>query len=587
MKKAVTIICLVLSVLLLCTACTKNVTFKSYYKGVDYEDPAPTLNKMEELTSLVDLIYAESRGKLLAFQDEENVYFYNADTDAIILNQSKEALLDYALFSVNDHPFILTAVGSETVGYDVEAPAVEAPAEEEMYSLDGYVILDPESFAMVCAELEAAGLPELLEDEEFLLQLMEEGIIMEEPVDIAGEETIGLTVLPEMTIYDASGNVIVTASRAFSHYGDVYDEISVDIDLFEFNNTIYRVADDGKVSTVNDNPFFGGIPDIDYKIGDYYYNTTSCSVSVYDKALNLVLYWETPYDEEEECIIAPLDGKIFIQMLIPVLDSEDEYDLIVDESKHKLNSYIIDAKAGKVKEVDLDYVIVSTDAVYDTEERDSDKANIVMIEDKRLLLAESARKFVSINGSNGNIESVIFSDLYGTATMLVEDRFIYEMYSGDTYLIDGNGKTIGKIDKIRNLSGSNRNENYLLLDGKVYNYNLEMVYDYSEADLDVYGVMGHSVLFQGQGDQIYLYNSNGEIAPLEEGAMVRSFASQYYVLIRDDLLSVYNEDGVELISGIQTTAFREVCRYQDVIFVSVVDESGLRNYKIYADSGKK
>lgn len=555
MKKLTAFIAFVLCVALLCTGCAKEVSFKEYHKDTVYEDYAPLLTEMEELGALSGMTLADSYNEILVLDDiqEETsqVIFYNMDTESVILKQDKGSVWGTKFFTAGDHTFFVVATGKPVNGSTDSPTSTLSLAELEsiVKELEEYGFSQSEIDEVVSyymAEMEAAGL-----------------LTEQEPT--------------KYTVYDANGDV-VKSTHSDQPIGYVYD---AEADLFSFAGVIYRVAEDGSVSEVVTAPFFGDIPSFDYKAGEFYYAIGDTEVTVYDAALNNVLYWEAPRSDIEECIITPLGGNIFVQLMTPLFDHEDKYDFIADETKYDMESYIISAKTGKVSSAELDYIILSAEAAMDADKWDSEYAYIAKIENQRVLDAESALEYVALNAKNGSIKSVIMSDLQGKTTLLAEDRFVYETYNGDKFLMDGEGSIIGKINKIGDLTRKGRTQTYIVLDGKLYDYDLQEVYDFITNDMFVERVMGHSVLFRNTTDhRLYLYTRADENTALPENTELILCNDQFLILRSETEYLVFNEDGKQLGTVSDASDLEIVTRDTEACVFSVRSENSFEYYKL-------
>ena len=528
-------VALVLCMAFLCAACTKEVTFKDYYKDVDYTDPYPTVNTLVKLDQFTGMNFYGIQDDVVVFRGTDGWLVYNMATETVLLEMAPDTVGDVELFAVNGHAFFAVETYSEQFDAVTEpapeatAAAAEEPDYEDYYN--GYY----------------EGAYEDYYDAFF-------GVVREYTVKV----------------YNENGTEVASAVG-----NDVLDAIDWNADLLEFDSLIYRVDQNGNLAQINTNPFFGGIPDFEYKAGDYYYTFDDCTVTVYDSSLNAVFFWEAPWEELEECNIVPLGDNLLVQIAIPLLDSEDDYDCILDEEKYALKSLILDPKNGSVKDVDLDYILMYSDRY------GADYSVVAMIENYRVLSASSALKKVRLNEKSGAIAEELFTDIYGYTVPVVQNRYFYYTYSGDMYLIDGAGKTIGKVNELKNLSYSNRNESFFAYGDSLYNYNLEKVFDYGEQELSLYAMLGHSVVFRNKEGRYILYKRTGETKDLDAAAMGMTWNKQFYVMNYEGGYAVYNEDGKLLQSWIDGTQYSTVCTAGGATIIGVVGAEGWEYYKIF------
>ena len=521
-RKAVAL-ALVLCLALLCAACAKQETFKDYYKDVNYTDPYPLLNKLDKLDEFTGWGLFDSWDEFLVFYGGQGMKFYNVEKQTNVLELAAAAMVvDVQFFEAGGHTFFaIQSYGELTVTNEV--PAVTEPVAE-------------------------APMPtEAVESEE-----------------VTGIEPFS----PVIKIYDENGTEVATT--------DSFDKIDAAEDLLEVDGVIYRVDDKGSLKQISANPFSGGIPYFDYKAGDYYYVLDPEVVIVYDEDLNEVFFWELPYSDVSECNVFPLGENVLVQMATVLPEAEVEFDCIIEGEKYALETLILDPQKGSVKTADLDYIVLYASGYGE------ETAVIGMIENGRVQDAESAMKKVRLNSKTGEIEAELLTDVYGYVTPLVEDRFFYYTYSEDVYLIDGNGKTIGKVTALGNLSSSSRNESCFAYNGRLYNYNLEEIFNFAEQKLTVYAMLGHSVIFQNEEGYYVLYTQSGELKPLDSNAQGLIWSKQFYMLTYEDRYMLpFNEEGVYLNQELKNTRYNTIFSGDSEIYISVSAPEGTEYYKMY------
>jgi hypothetical protein len=208
-----------------------------------------------------------------------------------------------------------------------------------------------------------------------------------------------------------------------------------------------------------------------------------------------------------------------------------------------------------------------------------------MIVDRRIQLASSALKKVRLNSKTGEIEAELLTDLNGSVTPLVEDRFLYRSYSDDIYMLDGNGRIIGKVNGFGN---SRWNERYIAWDGCLYNYDLEEVFNFEEQKLSVYAMLGHSVIFRNQEGAFLLYTRSGELKVLDGNAQKVVWSNQFYALVYEDRYMLpFNEEGTFLNQELGSTSFSVISSNETEIYISIMTPEGMEYYKMYqAPTGK-
>ena len=534
MKRKIPVLSLVLCVIILCSAvlcaillCSVGfggMTFRQFHKNTKYTDPAPAINSIEKIDVLTNMTFIDGYGDVVLFEDSATAKFYNTKTNQVLVQLDVQKLLHYQFLEVYGYEFFVVVEGSSTYDYAVNNNGATKAA---IYNTDGTAVVSSSD----------TWLPKL-------------------------------TNLTQVVRYDAN--------------------------LIQFGSTIYRVDKKGTLSQVMDNPFFGNIPQINYYTNKYYYEIEDNSVAVYDNELNCVYTWMPLTSEIEDCSITPLSGdRLLIQQFYPLLDSETEYDLIMDDSKYNIDSMIINVKSGKSNTRELDYVLISAlqpkdalstwDAEYTLPSKIDTYAVVAVIENCRTLDSSNALKTVSINGRTGKIEFEIFTDLQGTTSQLAENRYLYRTYNDDRYLINHKGKIISKINKITSAGSIKKNASYILFDNKVYDYNLKMVYDYGKLNLNVYTMMGHSILFVSESGDMTLLTGSGELVGIPIGASVALVNNQIYVLQSSDFstYSIFAEDGTQIGSDLTVSGLSMVRKNTNISILSTQKDETVEFYRLF------
>lgn len=404
-------------------------------------------------------------------------------------------------------------------------------------------------------------------------------------------------------IYDANGSLMLTKKSTDSVSAS--SVIAKSQDLFQFDKKIYRVDNEGGIFPVVTNPFYGTIPSFSFRTETYYYSVGSSDISVYDKSLNCVFNWTIPYSTYEECNIEVLSEENFLVQVLEVLpDTETKYDFLGENGeKYKLTSTIVDVATGKEKTVNLNYLIAyltySANRVYanDTYDYISDKisniAYVCYIKDHKLNSHMSAVDLVALNGKDASIDFVIAPEFDTLPTEFAENRYTYTTDSGETYLIDATGKTISKFanDAIKN---AKFNEKYIVMDGRIYNYDLNEVYDCAANKKEVVDVLGHCIVLRdsvGENKDYHLYTVNGEVFELENyfntelASFITGSSDQFYTTFNADNkeYKFYNEYGTYLGKIDNAVSYKIVYEFEDNagVIIAVIDTSfKISYYKI-------
>ena len=579
MKKFLMIVSILCALLLLASCSAKDMNAEEFFEGFEYEDEYPTLQSSRELKALSDLICKNTSSNdqftlyvgdawgalncgILVLEDvpdddEAMTYFYNVNTDKILSNLTVESdkLLSYDAQKIGDTVFI----------YVQEQLEDEDGSLVKLYKADGTFV---------------------------------------------DSEKVG------------------SLSSIRQYYG--YQNYSVD--LLPFNGKIYRVDESGSLSTLVDNPFFGTLPylvksdnyyysfpEIEYDdvSGEWYYNS-SCEITVYDRSLNTVLYWDLPANRYDVRSVNVLSSeKILVQYLDLLPDKAKEYDIFEDTEKYDLVSIIIDVETGKEKRVDLDYLVVGvstrgTDSNYfeGISERIDNYASLNYIEDNKILDARYVK--ADLDSNDASIDFLIMPEFDSVPAVIANGYYVCCDYAGDFYLYDSNFDKVAKVNDLDNsfyidlkYHGNNNNEKYILSDDKIFDYEMNLVYYMGENDMKlakitppnetIPGLNGSSIVILGKnysglmahnailskevdGETEYYLFSDGKTVAID-GELCEIY-KQYYVTKELNEKSntydytYYNEYGTKLleIEDVDANATQPKVAYSDSDMVIIVAE---------------
>ena len=299
-------------------------------------------------------------------------------------------------------------------------------------------------------------------------------------------------------LYNAKGEEIAAAPKDTPAYVS-----SVTDDLFIFDNVLYSVDKDGAIAKKADIPEYLSVDNINYAIDDYYYEKNGDSVSVYNEDFELLSYWEMPgYAEGNISILN--NGDIFVQYTYELADDAKKFDLIEDGTKYDLTTLIVDAKTGKEKEIDADFVVMAVHPNAELYDKDADKADneytdkfeniayIVYIENQRID-TDSYRNFdIVLFGNNGKVGAsikVVDEQAPGLPIKIGEDRYYVSLKTGDIVIVNSKKKEIATLDRgsVDIVAG------YIVGEKKIYNLDLEVVYDLKANDAEVVDYVGDTL----------------------------------------------------------------------------------------------
>jgi len=384
------------------------------------------------------------------------------------------------------------------------------------------------------------------------------------------------------TLYKADGTQIASVAKQATA------TFNYSADLLVFNNTYYPVDTDGNIGEGFEYSAAAAVPTIDQASANYYYDFNGRVAYVYDKQFNLVAEYSLPgYAEEfEEFFFVLENGNILVQYLIIEPDDAEDYDVFFEDSEYfdiDLNgmdggfefnsnvkatvvSQLIDVEKDKIKDIDLDFIVVDlstkTDIAeygytYLTEEIEN-VATVLEIVDGRVDDSEANAKMISL--SNKCKAEMVLNDVFvaqgdSIPYLVAENRYMLRDATGARYIVNEKGEKLGRID-----NATNGNEAYFVCDGKIYNYDCAVVLDYEKEGYLITGTLAKGFIMTKvveTGVETYAFFNGTATKIIDAGDLTKTVSvdssRRYYIVVTDPAegdttYTYYNDCGAQFAS---------------------------------------
>ena len=296
--------------------------------------------------------------------------------------------------------------------------------------------------------------------------------------------------------YDANGNALAS----------VDEEVAVwrDYPFLKFDD-IYFTADKeaGIVKVCEKDPLGKTPAGIEALGSNYYFKKDGQTYIFYDKNLKIVSSYILPgyasYDVRGGLVG---EDKYLIQFSVTQDMMGDKYDVLGSNGMQKSNiqTQIINIKNGKVKDVKCDYKISTITSYCDDAEKRADKglsdkvqalAKVYPIVDKQI---DTAVEYYATISERGKIETLAQLNGFNVKDikLINTNRWLVDTTDGATYLVDEKFEVIGDVSSV---SAESFGPMYINHDGKLYDYNLNVVLDYKAEKLGWVQEFETAVLF--------------------------------------------------------------------------------------------
>ena len=358
-------------------------------------------------------------------------------------------------------------------------------------------------------------------------------------------------------------------------YRDVTAETAYD--LVRFDGKCYRMGEGSALAYAFDYSDLRSMPTVLYATEKLYFCEVGDEYMVCDDELEVKSYLKIPSYAEIGELVTLNENNLLIQYSVELEANAEKYDYVAEKTsnvavggttvsgseglaKYDLYTVVFNGKTGKTKEVKFNYSIDSVaNRLEDSEDWVEDYGlsdkydNIVVlapIEDKRINDSDSAR-FLATLDSNGGIKQLKDATevpTYATLPRMVSaNRWV--MYSVDNreFVVDEKGKVLGEITK------ASFRDTYIYGNGKMYDYDLNVIYDYAKDNLAVEYALGQAMLFRNLDNELICYSSSKTEKLIAKDAKRSLYhADNEYFIIMDYSdtakikFEIYNESGAQI-----------------------------------------
>lgn len=500
-RKLLVLTSLFLMVVMLLSSCA---THRMMMDGEQYRDTAPTPTSAAAVEALL--------GAARESNCEELVYL----TDIVI--DGSDSHKKHIVYNLATNAVVLTVTETLTTRVDVEL--------HEGYNENAYFTVKTTSWQMV--------------------------------------ESVPDNYTYKTALCAANGSVVAEAEGLLN--------VQTEFDLLAFDGKCYRMDQDGAIAHAFDLGDFAQLPELTGKANDrYFYGDDDGLVILYDDTCKMLTHYQAPSDALFVMSNQLENGNVLVQYLITETEESKDYTFIVSNNsggipkgKYTLVTKLI-KKSGKVKDLNLDWILMN---VMNNEQGDlaemmgyargyDNLAIAFEIVDERIEDEMSKFKLVKVSNSGkvkGEIKQVIEGQIALNFDFIGTNRWVARDVSEREFLINEKGKVIGEVT-----GAEDSNAVYFIVAGKLYDYDLNMVYDYEAAKQHIYdgddGIMRHGVLLEDEDGAVVCYANIGATPIIDKDAAreIVTIAQNYFVVAdRTDpsnvKYDVYNDVGTKLIT---------------------------------------
>lgn len=303
----------------------------------------------------------------------------------------------------------------------------------------------------------------------------------------------------ETTLYDLTGKEIVKLQK--QAYAREF------ADLIELDNVVYRVDRKGRIAEAAQLSALGsGMPIFTCTNGSYYYTQDTKSILVYNKKCELISNYSFPEYAVSPKMFVLDDGTVLAQYQYQLPSDAKDFSFADGDKKYDLVTLLINPQTGAERRIKADFQVLyatgrSVTSTYVNDNFDmlapavKNLCMIYPITNGKLITTDANLKCYSMSniGKLGfNIEKA-FANEKGEPDIATDKYCVFTNIEGKTFLANYRGKVIGEIT-----AADERTEDYIVVDGKIYNYSLELLYDADAEKVEVIAALDHCVLLQDE-----------------------------------------------------------------------------------------
>lgn len=294
-------------------------------------------------------------------------------------------------------------------------------------------------------------------------------------------------------------------------------------------------------------------------------------VFVYDHSFNYVSSWSAPSYVDLMGIHVLNNGDVLIQYSNKLDEEAKEFDYYTisgsESVKYDLVTLIMRAKNGNVKDIDMKYVVsyvMTNNWLYD-EDDDNNEYNdsfeniayVNPIVNQRIDYSDAAEDIVLMS-DKGKIKKslkLVDGQVAELPEKIADDKYVVAMLHGGYALVNLDGDVLKMINSGADMELMGQ---YLVSETKIYDLNLDVIYNLKENDAFILNVVDDVLFVQAgseEDDEYTVYSfCNGEkktvytySAEDEENDIFKLTSMGYVLIDSEGSYTYYNANGKELL----------------------------------------
>lgn len=336
------------------------------------------------------------------------------------------------------------------------------------------------------------------------------------------------------------------------------------LDLVRMEDEVFRIDTEGRAKAAFTLSRFADFPEFTHKVGDCYYIVPAQPTDptyVYDGKANLTAVYAPPEAAQSPACFILADGTLLAQYITDEGEDAKDYTYAEKGRKYLLHHILISAKTGERRTLDdLDFYIVGpiisdNDALHALGLNTAIDNLVTGYYVKDHLLDMSSHERCAVLLSNrGRITSAVGNIVAAMDTTSIvgvaKNRWIAGNLAGEYFLLNEWGGIVGRFPSVA-ATDTYYARSLFIHDRRIYDWNLELLYDMEENGIVDFELVGSSVLMESTEGEMLLYNGeDGEVKTLKAAGEKKTVEvlAQALVLCTEEAgtktqIKIYNEAG--------------------------------------------
>lgn len=333
----------------------------------------------------------------------------------------------------------------------------------------------------------------------------------------------GSSALYSIRLYNEKGEPFAKKEDMHPAVYDGLQYVAV-LDLVRLDREVFRVSRDGTVRSAFHLDAFSELPDFQRKVDDYYYVFAQDCCYIYDEKAVLTATYHIPSAGQDAKFFVLSDGTLLAQYITFEGEHMDDYTFAEGGQKYTLHQVLVSARNGSRTQLeDPEFYFASILSDEDELRRRGLNTGIDNLAEgyyiENALLDTSAHCLSAVLLSNrGRITSTVgdvIPAMHGGRIFgVVKNRWVAKNLAGEHFLLNEWGSVVGSFPD-PSATEVTIAEKLFVCDYRIYDWDLNLLYDMEENAVFSYMLVGSSVvMYKEDGETLLFEAEKKEAIPL-------------------------------------------------------------------------